>query len=93
MRRRFSKPVLSLPRSPIEIGLEISCLISFSIMIYLIIHSWQSLPNSIPIHYNASGSPDAWGSKGILVILPALSLCNYALLTLLAFIPQIYHYP
>jgi uncharacterized membrane protein len=42
------------------------------------------LPDRIPTHFDISGQPNAWGSAGILWILPLVGLGVYLLMTVLA---------
>jgi len=38
---------------------------------------YGALPDSIPRHFGASGRPDAWSDKGIIIVLPVLSFWIY----------------
>ncbi len=42
--------------------------------IYLTIQAWPNLPTTIPIHFDAVGNPDGYGSKGMIWLLPAISV-------------------
>ncbi len=59
-----------------------ACLISFIAQMVL----YPSLPESIPIHWNAAGEIDGWGSKTTLFLLNLLPL---GMLALFAAIPKI----
>ncbi len=48
--------------------------VSFLVTIYGII----VLPSTIPIHFDASGNPDDYGSKFVLLLLPIAALLTYA---------------
>lgn len=52
-----------------------------------------SLPDSLPMHYNAAGEVDGWGGKGIIFILPAISVAVYVGLSVLSRYPNRYNYP
>ena len=41
---------------------------------FLCMTSYSTLPDSIPIHFNASGAADGWGSKGMIWLLPLLTV-------------------
>lgn len=62
-------------------------------MLYAVFESWEILPDTIPIHYNASGEPDAWGSKFSLVFLPCITIVLYGSLTILGRYPHIFNFP
>jgi uncharacterized membrane protein len=53
-------------------------LVSMFVMVGL---SWSELPERVPSHYNAAGEPDRWGSKGSVLILPAVGANLFILLT------------
>ena len=53
----------------------------FTISITVIFYG--RLPDTIPSHFGISGSPDAWGHKGMIILLPALSCGIYLQLLLL----------
>ena len=51
---------------------------------YWALNAPDRLPDRVPTHFDISGQPNAWGSPGILWILPAVGLGLYALMTALA---------
>ena len=51
---------------------------------YWALNGPNRLPDRIPTHFNISGQPNAWGSPGILWILPVVGLGLYLLMTVLA---------
>jgi hypothetical protein len=51
------------------------------------------LPERIPIHFDALGRPDGWGSPAMLVLLPAITLIIYLLFTVVTSFPGAFHYP
>jgi hypothetical protein len=87
------RPVLQIPKSSLEIGLETAAALGMLTMLYVTIKSWPLLPDNIPHHFGGSGKPDAWGGKWILWLLPGISLVLYIGLTILSRYPHIYNYP
>ena len=51
------------------------------------------LPARIPIHFNAAGTPDGWGSARMLWLLPAVSTALYLLMTWVSRYPEAFNYP
>jgi len=51
---------------------------------YWALNGPDRLPDRVPTHFDISGQPNAWGSPGILWILPAAGLGLYSLMTALA---------
>jgi hypothetical protein len=51
------------------------------------------LPERIPLQFDATGHPTAWGSPAILVLLPAITLIIYLLFTVVTRFPGAFNYP
>ena len=51
------------------------------------------LPDEIPTHLNAAGTPDDYGAKTSLWLLPAFGAGVYALLTISVWYPHTFNYP
>lgn len=54
---------------------------------------YPSLSDEIPIHYNAKGEIDAWGSKTHFLMLPIISTLLLVGLTTLNKFPHVFNYP
>jgi uncharacterized membrane protein len=42
---------------------------------------WPQLPPIIPTHFDAAGRPDGWGPRGLFLLLPAVAVATYALMS------------
>ncbi len=51
------------------------------------------LPDRVPIHFNAAGTPDGWGAPTGMILLPVLAGGLYLLLSVVARFPGAFHYP
>lgn len=94
LQKRFvpdQKP--SIPLSQMELFLEIAAAMGILFSLTILIRSWNMLPDIVPTHFGISGTPDAWGGKNSLLLLPAVSGGLYLLLTILGRFPGIYNYP
>ncbi len=49
---------------------------------------WKQIPAEVPMHYNAAGEIDRWGSRAELRILPVIAWLLYGLLTVVEQIPS-----
>lgn len=49
---------------------------------------WKSIPPEVPMHYNAVGEIDRWGSRKSLLVLPIISWLIYGLMTVVEQIPS-----
>lgn len=49
---------------------------------------WSQLPALVPTHFGSSGSPNSYGPKGSIWMLPFVGFLLYCFLTLISFIPM-----
>lgn len=87
------RPKLDLPLSPIELVLETFCGILMGFTFLMTILAWGSLPDKVPTHYGFTGTPDSYGDKGMIWLLPIIGLALYAGMTLVNRYPHIFNYP
>ena len=82
-----------LPNTRFHKGVEIATIVVLIAMIIYPVLIWNILPEKLPMHYNAAGEIDRYGSRAELFILPATGLFMYGLLTLVAFFPSAWNIP
>jgi len=88
------RPIINdLPRTKVELACEVVAAAALVCAWAVALSAWSDLPQRVPTHFDFSGRPDAWGSKGVFLVLPIVLLVLYALLTLLSRVPHIYNYP
>jgi uncharacterized membrane protein len=73
--------------------LQIVCLLLLVTGVALLIASWGSLPASVPTHFNAVGTPDSYGAKSRLMLLPFIEAGLYLMLTVFERFPRIFNFP
>lgn len=73
--------------------IEVLAVLGLLLHASLLLATWNLLPESIPVHFNFAGQPDAWGAKTELLLLLALSSLIYLGLSWLARHPQKLNYP
>ncbi|MFD3447581.1 DUF1648 domain-containing protein [Microbacteriaceae bacterium 4G12] len=87
-----SRPVLNIPRTKLEKWHDVSSiLVWIAVLIYLFV-VWPKLPSKVPSHVNAAGEINNWSGKGILFIMPVISLLLYVLFTFLSRYPHVFNY-
>ena len=59
-------------------------------LIYLIVR-WNTIPDQIPIHYNAAGDIDGWGGKGMVWLLVVISWGLYLGITFVGRFPELWN--
>ena len=65
--------------------LELISLFLVILAFYVALSSYSALPDTIPIHFDAQGIPDDWGSKGMIFTFPILSTVVFLSLTFFNF--------
>jgi uncharacterized membrane protein len=76
--------------------LEVFSLIALVTLVWMTVaalHGPDHLPDKIPTHFDLTGHPDAWGSSGMLALLPAVGLFLYVTITLVSRFPSVFNYP
>lgn len=90
---RNPRPKFNIPRTPVELLLQVVAFAGLVMVFFFVIQSWSALPDIIPTHFNAAGQVDSRGSKSTLLILPATITFLYLMLTILEYFPHTYNYP
>jgi uncharacterized membrane protein len=68
----------------------LSILILVGISLFLLV-KWPSIPAKIPMHYDASGAIDRYGTRSELVVVPIIAWILYGSMTALGFFPQVWN--
>ncbi|OCA92307.1 DUF1648 domain-containing protein [Pseudobacillus wudalianchiensis] len=75
-----------------KVSTVVSLLLIIANVIYLF-GQWQTLPDQVPIHFNAKGEADGWGNKRMVWFLPAITLILWGGMTILERMPHVYNIP
>lgn len=54
---------------------------------------WQSIPDQVPTHFDASGTADAYGSRNSLLLEPILSFLLILLISIAGHFPSAWNFP
>jgi len=73
--------------------LEMLAITSLVAIFVVVLANWASLPAQVPLHFDAAGRPNGWGSKTGLVPLPFIAAAIYALLTFAGRNPRLVNLP
>jgi hypothetical protein len=87
------RPVLHLPHTPLEKLLEALTALGIITVMAMTVWGYFTLPAIIPTHYGISGTPNAYGDKGPLLIMPIICICLAVLMTFVSRYPHLYNYP
>lgn len=74
-------------------GPEVVAVAALAVTVLVPLGSWDALPETIPTHFNLSGTPHGWGDRSTLLVLPGLSIVAFLGLSLLVRVPHLYNYP
>ncbi|MEP7165982.1 MAG: DUF1648 domain-containing protein [Ferruginibacter sp.] len=88
----FERPILKIKPSGTDILLDrLSSLGLIFLWIFTVVQ-YSKLPDTIPIHFNASGNIDNYGNKLSIFLLPAIISIVFVGLTILNKYPHIFNY-
>jgi uncharacterized membrane protein len=88
-----TRPKIPIPIYAIDIILEALAVLVLLGFWFYFYNNFPALPETVPIHFNASGEPDGFGSKWWMFWLPSIATVLYVFLTLLQRIPHRFNYP
>lgn len=93
MNPTSDRPNIHIPLTNLDRIVEI---IGWCVLVavwYLTISHYSTLPDTIPIHFNAAGKADGFGGKISILLLPGISTILFIGLTALNRRPQVFNYP
>ncbi len=89
----MEKPKIKIPLDGVDIAIELAAVLAVIALITLPIGFYAQLPDTIPIHFNASGQADGYGPKSSILVIPAIGIAIYLGLTVLNRFPHLFNYP
>jgi uncharacterized membrane protein len=89
---KSQRPVLNIPKTFLEKLHDLICIFVLIVMFAYLFFVGSDMPEKVPIHFNAMGEADGWGSKWSLIILLLLGLVTYIGLSILGKYPHVYNY-
>ncbi|MBL7783569.1 MAG: DUF1648 domain-containing protein [Saprospiraceae bacterium] len=87
-----NRPVLKLPYTLREAMVQLAAVGVLIIAWTLSILYHNTLPDTIPIHFNFAGEPDGYGEKGYIFAMPIIATIIFVVLGLLAKVPHQFNY-
>lgn len=79
-------PKVNPPRTAVDLSLEAVAVALLLALVGYVAANYASLPERIPMHFNASGQPDGWGHRSAIWLIPGISLALNVLLLVVSFI-------
>jgi len=87
------RPQIHIEKTIVEKLANIVGIASVVVMILYIALNWSSLPDAVPIHFNAAGEVDRWDSKWSMLTLPTIAIALYIFMEVIERRPHTHNYP
>lgn len=87
------RPQLHIEKTMLEKVANSIGIVSIISMILYIVLNWSALPSDVPIHFNAAGEVDRWGSKWWMLFLPMITIALYIFMEVIERNPHTHNYP
>lgn len=92
-KRALRAPQPLLPQTLAEWLLELGAFAALLSQFLIVLGAWPEIPDQVPQHFDASGQADAWGSKATVLLLPAVNLVVFVMMTVVSRFPHISSVP
>ncbi len=89
----MNRPIVKIKPNTSEKMVEFLGLIIIICTAFIPLVLYNRLPEIVPTHINIYGKIDGYGGKGILIVLPIISIITYIGLSILQKYPHIFNYP
>lgn len=80
-------------KTRLEWALDIVALLALGTMLVTTVGYYGQLPANVPTHFDASGTPDKYGSKATSLLLPGVAALLFAILTVITRFKKSFNYP
>ena len=87
------RPQIHIEKTMLEKLANIIGITSIIAMILYIALNWSALPADVPIHFNAAGEVDSWGSRWLIFFLPTIAIALYIFMEVIEKRPHTHNYP
>lgn len=91
--KKTTRPKIRPERTKLDFVYESIAIGALLYGVILVFQNWSTLPNTIPTHFNASGVADGWGPKGMIWLLPGISVVMIPFMLLIRRFPWIHNIP
>lgn len=76
--------------------LDILALIALALLCWMTwaaLYGPHRLPDRVPTHFDAAGRANAWGAPSGIILMPAMAIGLYVLMSIVSRFPDAFHYP
>ena len=87
------RPQIHIEKTMLEKLANIIGITSIVVLILYIALNWSALPDDVPIHFNAAGEVDSWGSRWLIYFIPTITIALYIFMEAMERRPHTHNYP
>ena len=84
---------LQIPWNKRELAWDLGGYLLLLVHLTFILAYWEFLPDSVPIHFGIRGTPDGWGPRSFLILIPTVAAVLTIGLGYVARNPQLFNSP
>lgn len=85
-------PKLEMEKTVFERLFDWLGILSFAAIILYLLVQWPSIPENVPMHFNAAGEVDGWGAKWTIFALPIVGAALWIGMYFLEKMPHVHNY-
>lgn len=93
MTKHQDRPLIIIEKTALDMVLEIAALVATVANVGMVLWFWSQLPPTIPIHFGLGGHANLFAPKITILIMPAVALFSYILMTVVSRHPHTWNYP
>ncbi|MEZ4797452.1 MAG: DUF1648 domain-containing protein [Flavobacteriaceae bacterium] len=86
------RPRIKVPFETVDVIVEFTSITLLILMWSYCIFKFSELPDTIATHFNAAGTPDDYGSKHTIWLIPSIATAMYIVLFILNKYPHLHNY-
>lgn len=86
------RPKLNLPICKSEIALEVLAVPPILLTFTVVLLYWPIIPAVVPSHFDLEGHPNGWSGRGLLWVLPFVSLATSIFMSIMCKYPHTFNY-
>lgn len=87
------RPNLKIKPDWLDYLIEICSIVTLIVIVVLVLINYSALQDTIPTHYNLTGTADSYGNKIAIWIFPLVAFLMYSGLSILTKYPHKFNYP
>ncbi|MGJ7910007.1 DUF1648 domain-containing protein [Neobacillus sp. LXY-1] len=87
------RPILTISMTFSEKVIKVLSILLIGGQFIYLFYLYKSLPEKVPVHFNAMGKADGWGGKGFIWTIPIIESLLFITLSIVERYPHVNNYP